>query len=66
MWTSVVVPMTLGLAGGVGGGGGWQCVTSLTLSIPLSILSALSPKYSTLSIEVQAGWTEASFGQANY
>ena len=51
MWKSVVIPVTLGKS--TDGGGGWECVTSLTLSVPLSVLSPLSTKYSTLPMGVQ-------------
>ena len=49
----------MGKCSGGSDGGGYQCVTSLTLSIPLSVLSSLSPKCSTLPLGVQAGWVEA-------
>lgn len=62
MWTSVLVPVTLGMGGG---GGGWQCYISLTHSIPVNVQSPLSHKYSALSMGVQAGWAEASLARAN-
>ena len=63
MWTSVVVPVTLGMVVVVVVG---SVLHLLPLSIPLSVVSPLSPKYSTLSMGVQAGWPEASLARANY